>query len=176
MEELSKTYTLAHSPDGWRVHFSTGIAPGFGLEPHYNLFEVIGRLETLYPDYRPQLTAAQLGDYQIQVTRRGHAQELQKIVSQTSELKDGLVDLTKKLPEIGANQDHEIAEDLATLHHQLSDLRAHVDIARREVALAKRVGQGEKGVGPGGIRYPSVHGFMRGAQGARIAERRGVER
>ena len=123
-----------------------------------------------------QLTAAQLADYQLQVTRRGHAQELQKIVSQTSELKDGLVDLTKKLPQIGAGQDREIAEDLATLHHQLSDLRAHVEIARREVALAKRVGQGEKGVGRGSIRFLSGNGFLRGVQGARIGERRGVER
>ena len=110
------------------------------------------------------------------MTRRGHAQELQKIVSQTSELKDGLVDLTKKLPQIGAGQDREIAEDLATLHHQLSDLRAHVEIARREVALAKRVGQGEKGVGRGSIRFLSGNGFLRGVQGARIGERRGVER
>ena len=30
MDELSKTYTLTHSADGWHVHFSTGIAPGFG--------------------------------------------------------------------------------------------------------------------------------------------------
>ena len=43
MDELAKTYTLAHSPDGWRVHFSTGIAPGFGLEPHHSLFDVIDR-------------------------------------------------------------------------------------------------------------------------------------
>jgi hypothetical protein len=50
MDELSKTYTLARSPDGWRVNFSTGIAPGFGLEPYHSLFEVIGRVETLYPD------------------------------------------------------------------------------------------------------------------------------
>ena len=54
MDELSNTYTLTHSPDGWRVHFSSGVAPGFGLEPHYNLFEVIDRVETLYPEYRPQ--------------------------------------------------------------------------------------------------------------------------
>jgi hypothetical protein len=47
MDELSKTYTLARSPDGWRVNFSTGIAPGFGLEPYHSLFEVIGRVETL---------------------------------------------------------------------------------------------------------------------------------
>ena len=103
MDELSKTYTLAHSPDGWRVHFSTGIAPRFGLEPYHSLFELIGRVETLYPEYRPRLTIKQVADYQLQVTRRGHAQELQKIVSQTSELKDGLVDLTKKLPQIGGS-------------------------------------------------------------------------
>lgn len=141
MDELSKTYTLAHSPDGWCVHFSTGTAPGLVVEPHHSLFEVIDRVETLYPEYRPRLTVTQLADYQLQVARRGHAQELQKITSQTSDLKDGLIDLTRKLPQIGAGQDREIAEDLATLHHQLSDLRAHVDIARREVALAKRVGQ-----------------------------------
>ena len=140
MDELSKIYTLAHSSDGWRVNFSTGIAPGFGLEPHHSLFEVIARVETLYPEYRPRLTVTQLADYQLQVARRGHAQELQKIISQTSDLKDGLVDLSKKLPQIGVSQDREIAEDLLTLHHQLSDLRAHVDIGRREVALAKRVG------------------------------------
>jgi len=55
MDALSKTYTLTHSPNGWRVNFATGIAPGFGLEPHYNLFEVIDRVETLYPEYRPRL-------------------------------------------------------------------------------------------------------------------------
>ena len=141
MDELSKTFTLTHAKDGWRVHFASGISPGFGLEPHNSLFEVIGRVETLYPEYRPRLTIEQLVDYQIEVTRRGYAQEPQKIISQASDLKDGLIDLTKKLPQIGAGQDRDIAEDLATLHHQLSDLRAHVEIARREVALAKRVGQ-----------------------------------
>jgi len=176
MEELSKTYTLAHSPDGWRVHFSTGIAPGFGLEPHYNLFEVIGRIETLYSEYRPQLTVGQLADYQLQVTRRGYAQELQKIVSQTSELKDGLVDLTKMLPQIGASHDREIAEDLATLHHQLSDLRAHLDIARREVALAKRVGQAGVGMERNGRGSKTIPGLMRGIPQVRTAERRGIER
>ena len=68
MDELSNTYTVTHSPDGWRVHFSTGVTPGLGLEPHYNLFEVIGRVETLYPEYRPRLTIQQLADYQIQVS------------------------------------------------------------------------------------------------------------
>lgn len=176
MDELSKTYTLAHSPDGWSVHFSIGLAPGFGLEPHYNLFEVIDRVEMLYPEYRPQLTIAQLGDYQIQVTRRGHAQELQKIISQTSDLRDGLIDLTKKLPEIGAGQDREIAEDLATLHHQLSDLQAHVDIARREVLRAKRVGQSKNGIGRAGHAFRPIHGIMTGIRGTSIAERRGMDR
>ena len=176
MDELSKTYTLAHSPDGWRVHFSTGIAPGFGLEPHHSLFEVINRIETLYPEYRPSLTIRQLADYQVQVARRGHAQELQKIISQTSDLKDGLIDLAKKLPEIGASQDREIAEDLATLHHQLSDLRAHVDIARREVALAKRVGNAEKGMGRNGLKFPPCNGFVRGYKDASGSGPRGIER
>jgi hypothetical protein len=169
MDELSKTDTLTHSADGWRVHFSTGVTPGLSLEPHYNLFQVIDRVETLYPEYRPRLTIAQLGDYQLQMARRGHAEELQRIIAQTSDLRDGLIDLTKKLPQVGAGQDREIAEDLTTLHHQLSDLRAHVDIARREVALAKRVGRD-------GLRSPSVHGFIRGVQGPRVAERRGMER
>ena len=169
MDELSITYTLTHSPGGWRVHFSSGIAPGLSVEPHYNLFEVIDRVETLYPEYRPQLTVKQLADYQLQMARRGHAQELQKIISQTSDLKAGLVDLAKKLPQIGASQDREIADDLATLHHQLSDLRAHVDIARREVALAKRVGCG-------GLRFPGVHGLLTGVRGVRTAGPRGMER
>ena len=167
MDELSKTYTLARSPQGWRVHFSTGIAPSFSLEPHHNLFEVIGRIETLYPEYRPRLTVEQLADYRIQVTHQGHAQELQKIISQTSELKDGLIDLAKKLPEIGAGQDREIAEDLATLHHQLSDLQAHVDIARREVVLAKRIGTAGKGM---------ARELTRGISQARTMEPRGMGR
>ena len=176
MDELSKTYTLAHSPDGWRVNFSTGIAPGFGLEPDYSLFDVIDRVETLYPEYRPRLTVEQLADYQLQVARRGHAQELQKIISHTSDLKDGLIDLTKKLPQIGTGQDCEIAEDLATLHHQLSDLRAHVDIARREVARAKRAGQGERELRRGALRFPGVHGLVRGFQDGRITGPRGMGR
>jgi hypothetical protein len=176
MDELSKTYTLAHSSDGWRVNFSTGIAPGFGVEPHDSLFDVIDRVEMLYPEYRPRLTVAQLADYQLQVARRGHAQELQKIISQTSDLRDGLIDLTKKLPEIGAGQDSQIAEDLTTLHHQLSDLRAHVDIARREVGRAKRVGLPENGIGREGHAFRPIHGIMTGIRGSGIVERRGMER
>jgi hypothetical protein len=63
MDELSKSYTLTHSLDGWRVHFATGIAPGFGLEPHYSLLELIARVEKLYPEYRPRLNENQLADY-----------------------------------------------------------------------------------------------------------------
>ena len=172
MEELAKSYTLTHSPDGWRVNFSTGIAPGFGMEPHHSLFEVIDRVETLYPEYRPQLTVEQLADYQLQMARRGHAQELQKTISQVGDLRDGLIDLTKKLPEISAGQDRGIAEDLTTLHHQLSDLRAHVDIARREVVRAKRVGQGRRN----GLTFPPSNGFMRRFQDARSFGARGMER
>jgi len=176
MDELSKTYTLTHSADGWRVNFSTGIAPGFGVEPHYNLFDVIDRVETLYPEYRPRLTIAQLADYQLQMARRGHAQELQQIISQASDLRDGLIDLTKKLPKIGAAQDREIAQDLATLHHQLSDLRAHVDIARREVVRAKRVGQSKNGMKDSGRGFWKVPGIARGLQWAMPGEPRGMER
>jgi hypothetical protein len=70
MDELSKTYILTHSPDGWRVHFSTGIAPAFGLEPYYSLLEVIECVEKLYPDYRPRLTIEQLADYGFQLKLR----------------------------------------------------------------------------------------------------------
>ncbi|MBV9877427.1 MAG: hypothetical protein JO025_22050 [Verrucomicrobia bacterium] len=176
MEKLSKTYTLAHSPDGWRMIFSTGITPDLGLKPHHSLFEVIDRVATLYPEYQPRFTVEQLGDYLLQVDRRGYAQELQKIISQTSGLKDGLIDLIKKLPEIGAGQDRGIAEDLITLHHQLSDLRANVDIARREVVRAKKVGQRENEIGRDGLRFPPFYGFIRGFQAGRIPGPRGMER
>ena len=176
MDELSRTYTLSHSADGWRVNFSTGIAPGFGVEPHYHLFDVIDRVETLYPEYRPRLTIAQLADYQLQEARRGHAQELQQIISQASDLRDGLVDLAKKLPAIGAGQNREITEDLTTLHHQLSDLRAHVEIARREVVRAKRVGFPEKGMGRNGSRHRPVDRLMRGMSPVRTAETSGLDR
>src|SRR5258707_3715430 len=70
MDELSRTYTLAHSADGWRVNFSSGIAPGFGLEPHYGLLEVIDRVEKLHPEYRPRLSESQLADYTFQLKHR----------------------------------------------------------------------------------------------------------
>ena len=119
MEELPKSYKLTHSPDGWRVIFSTGIAPGFDLAPHYSLFDVIDRVETLYPEYRPHLTVNQLAEHQLQVARREHAQELQKIISQAGDLKDGLIDLTRMLPQIGVSQDREIAEGLVKVSRTL---------------------------------------------------------
>jgi hypothetical protein len=70
MDELPKTYTLTHSDDGWHVHFETGVAPGFGLEPHYLLREVIERVEKLYPEYRPRLSESQLVDYTFQLKDR----------------------------------------------------------------------------------------------------------
>ena len=62
----------------------SNIAPGFGVEPDYSLFEVIDRVERLYPEYRPRLTETQRADYQLRVARRGHR-------SRTS--KDHLADL-----------------------------------------------------------------------------------
>jgi hypothetical protein len=112
-------------------------------------------LKRTTPEYRPRLTVTQLADYQLQVARRGHAQELQKIISQTSDLRERLIDSTKKLSEIGAGQDREIAEDLATLHRQLSDLQAHVDIARREVV---------RGKGRTGAKFPAMNELARRIQ------------
>jgi hypothetical protein len=112
MEELSKSYTLTHSPDGWRVNFASGIAPGFGLEPHYSLREVIQRVETLYPEYRPRLTTEQLAKHafeadlawaikrdlakhsetDVRASRSdGEAPEIEKIVRQAAELREGLI-------------------------------------------------------------------------------------
>ena len=163
MDELSKTYTLAHSPNGWHVHFSSGIAPGFGLEPHYRLGEVIERVETLYPEYRPRLTTEQLAQHAfeadlawaikrdlarqggIDVRARGfdgEAPEIEKIVRQAAELREGLIGLAGNLRE------HTMPghpDELALLQHRLSDLRAHVEVARREVALAKRRPAGRDG-------------------------------
>jgi hypothetical protein len=151
MDELSTTYTLTHSQDRWRVNFANGIAPGFGLEPHHSLLEVIDRVEKLCPEYRPRLTIAQLADYAFQL-------QTDTIIRQTAELKDSLVDLAKSLPNLSVDQDREdVADRLATLHHQLSDLRAHVEIARREVVLAKRVGFSEKGMGRDGSCCRTAH-------------------
>jgi hypothetical protein len=152
------------------------LLPVFRVEPNYSLLEVINRVETLYPEYRPHLTVTHLADYQLQVARRAHAQELEKIIAQASDLKDGLVDLTKKLRQIGASQDREIAEDLASLHHQLSDLRAHVDIARREVALARMIGAAGSGMGLNPSRSNRIPGLMRGISQAKAAKPRGIDR
>jgi hypothetical protein len=61
--ESNATYTVTYSDEGWHVHFQTGIAPHFGLEPHYTLRELIERVKSHYPEYRPRLTAPQLEDY-----------------------------------------------------------------------------------------------------------------
>jgi hypothetical protein len=163
MEELSKSYTLTHSPDGWRVNFASGIAPGFGLEPHYSLREVIQRVETLYPEYRPRLTTEQLAKHafeadlaraikrdlakhsetDVRASRSdGEAPEIEKIVRQAAELREGLIGLAGNLREHPMPRH---PDELALLHHRLSDLRAHVEVARREVALAKRVGRPKNG-------------------------------
>jgi hypothetical protein len=139
MDELSRTYSLTHSRDGWRVNFASGIAPGCDFDPHHSLLEVIDRVEKLYPECQPRLTIAQLADYAFQL-------QTDKMIRQTAELKDSLVDLAKSLPNLSVGQDREdVADRLAMLHHQLSDLRAHVEIAKRELVLAKRVGLSEKG-------------------------------
>jgi hypothetical protein len=216
VDELSKTYTLTHSAEGWRVHLATGIAPGFGLEPQHSLLEVIDRVEKLYPEYRPRLDENQLGDYTFQLKHRvdenpgfvpeavnalmrcvppelreseklvleevakrtfrndhglmalieglkngkavnerqtgagisgrehrlsvdHQAREIEKLIRQTAELREGLIGLANNLQKPSASLDRSgIAEQLAILHHHLSDLRAHVDIAKREVVLAKR--------------------------------------
>ena len=66
-DELQLTYTVTHSDQGWRVHFQPNIAPYFGLEPHYTLLELIKRVESPYPQYRPRLTSSQLANYASQL-------------------------------------------------------------------------------------------------------------
>jgi hypothetical protein len=66
-DELQLTYTVTHSDQGWRVHFQPNIAPYFGLEPHYALLELIKRVESRYPQYRPRLTSSQLANYASQL-------------------------------------------------------------------------------------------------------------
>jgi hypothetical protein len=195
MEEPPKTYTLTHSPDGWGVHFATGIALGFGLEPHYGLLEVIDRVEKLHPEYRPRLNESQLADYTFQLKHRvdenpgfvpeavnalmrcvppelraseklvleevakrtfendhglmalieelrnrkaataiqtgartswpenrlsvdHQAREIEKLIRQTAEPREGLIELAKNLQKSGVGLDRsDIAENLAILHH-----------------------------------------------------------
>jgi hypothetical protein len=157
MDELSKTYTLTHSPDGWRVHLASGIAFGLGLEPHYSVGEVIRHIEGLYPGYRSRLTTEQLAEHAFEA-------DLAWAIKR---------DLARNLRE------HTMSgrpEELALLHHKLSELKAHVEVARREVALAKGVRQAGNGIGCEGHAFPPVNGSMRGFPGAKIAERRGMER
>ena len=70
MDELSKSYTLTHSPDGWRVNFASGISPAFGLEPYDSLFDVIERVGKRYQEYRPRLNENQPADYTFQLKHR----------------------------------------------------------------------------------------------------------
>jgi hypothetical protein len=245
MDELSKSYAVSHSREGWRVSFATGIAPGFGLEPHYGLLEVIDRVEKLYPEYRPRLNESQLVDYTFQLKHRvdenpgfvpeavnalmrcvppelraseklvlqevakrtfendhglmalieelsngkaaserqtgvrtsrpenrlsvdHQAREIERIVRQTADLREGLIELAKNLQKSGVGLDRsDITENLAILHHRLSDLRAHVDIARREVVLAKMIGTAGKGIAPE---------LTRGISQVRTMEPRGMGR
>ena len=71
-DELQLTYTVTHSDQGWRVHFQPNIAPYFGLEPHYTLLELIKRVESRYPQYRPRLTNSQLANYASQLDSAIH--------------------------------------------------------------------------------------------------------
>jgi hypothetical protein len=254
MDELSKTYALAHSPEGWRVNFASGIAPGLGLEPHYSLLEVIDRVEKLHPEYRPRLNENQLADYTFQLKHRvdenpgfvpkavnalmrcvppelraseklvleevakrtfrndhglmalieelrngkavterqtgagisgrehrlsvdHQAREIEKLIRQTADLREGLIGLARNLQKSDAGFNRgDITENLAILHHRLSDLRAHVDIAKREVVLAKMIGSVESGMGRNGSHSKIVSGSIRGIPEVRTAERRDMER
>jgi hypothetical protein len=71
-DELRLTCSVTHSDQGWRVHFQPNIAPYFGLEPHYTLLELIKRVESRYPQYRPRLTNSQLANYASQLDSAIH--------------------------------------------------------------------------------------------------------
>jgi len=67
------------------------------------------------------------------------------------EFREGLRDLTKRLPDLSVSHGRsDIPDILTVLRHHLSDLRAHVDIANREVVLAKIVRQPENAMGRDG--------------------------
>jgi hypothetical protein len=96
------------------------------------------------------------------------AREIERIVRQTADLREGLIELAKNLQKSGVGLDRsDITENLAILHHRLSDLRAHVDIARREVVLAKMIGTAGKGIAPE---------LTRGISQVRTMEPRGMGR
>jgi hypothetical protein len=48
-QKEANRYTISHSDKDYRVDFETGVAPYFGLEPHYTLLELIERVESLLP-------------------------------------------------------------------------------------------------------------------------------
>jgi hypothetical protein len=94
--------------------------------------------------------------------------EIEKLIRQTADLREGLIGLAKNLQKSDAGFDRgDITENLAILHHRLSDLRAHVDIAKREVVLAKRIGTAGKGMAPE---------LTRGISQVRTMEPRGMGR
>jgi len=144
MDELSKTYTLTSSADGWRVNFSTGVAPGLGLEPHYNLFEVIDRVETLYPEYRPRLNENQVADYTFQLKHRvdeepGFVPEAVNALMRCvpPELRESEKLALEEVAKRTFRNDH----GLMALIEELRNAK----VVKREVALAKRCPGGSLG-------------------------------
>jgi hypothetical protein len=159
MDELSKTYTLTDSPDGWHVDFASGVAPGFGLEPHCSLFDVIDRVEKLYPEYRPRLKESQLADYTFQLKHH-----VDKNPGFAAEAVNALMRCVP--PELRASEKlvlEEVAKRTFQNDHGLmaliEELR-NAKVAKREAALAKRC--------PGG----SLDGF----QPVNTMQPRGVDR
>jgi hypothetical protein len=144
MDELSKSYTVSHSREGWRVSFATGIAPGFGLEPHYGLLEVIDRVEKLYPEYRPRLNESQLVDYTFQLKHR-----VDENPGFVPEAVNALMRCVP--PELRASEKlvlEEVAKRTFRNDHGLmaliEELR-NAKVVQREVALAKRCPGGTLG-------------------------------
>ena len=144
MDELSNTYTLTHSADGWHVDFANGIAPGLGLEPDYKLFEVIRRVEALHPKYRPRLNENQLADYTFELKHR--------VDENPGFVPDAVNALMRCVPpEIRASEKlvlEEVAKRTFRNDHGLmaliEELR-NAKVVQREVALAKRCPGGTLG-------------------------------
>jgi hypothetical protein len=129
---------------------------------------VIDRVEKRTRSTGPGVTVTQLADYGFQL-------QTDKIARQMVEIREGLLELTKRWPDLNVSHDRsDILDILTVLPHRLSGLRAHVDIANREVALAKMVRQAENGMGRDGHRSSPVNGFMRTFQDARVSGQRGI--
>ena len=94
-------------------------------------------------------TGARISGREHRLSVDHQAREIEKLIRQTADLREGLIGLAKNLQKSDAGFDRgDITENLAILHHRLSDLRAHVDIAKREVVLARRIGTAGKGMAP----------------------------